>query len=66
MGTQFGHEVYGIDVKSIFFEICSTSKMLLKRVINQKLNVNIFNLNILDLDENNKFDLIFMKDTFHL
>lgn len=63
--AQFGHEVHGIDVKSIFFEICSTSRKALEKVVNKKLNVNISNLNLLDLDENNKFDLIFMKDTFH-
>ena len=63
--SQFGHEVYGIDVKSIFFEICCNSQRQLEKAINKKLNVNIFNINLLDLDENNKFDLIFMKDTFH-
>lgn len=63
--AQFGHKVVGVDVKSIFIEISADTKNQIQKIKKNKLNITLQNINILDLDEKNKFDLIYMKDTYH-
>ncbi len=75
VGCGFGHDLLwtaaqgasavGIDVNSEFVEICRRTKTRVEQYIGRELDADIRRTNLLAMDENEKFDLIYMKDVFH-
>lgn len=60
-----GHKCLGIDVNSDFVNISTHAKVQIENHIGKNLNITIARINILEMSENLKFDLIYMKDVFH-
>lgn len=75
VGSGFGHDLVwtaaqgasavGIDVNSYFVEISRRTKMRVEERIGRDLHVDIRRTNLLAMDEQEKYDLIYMKDVFH-
>jgi len=75
VGCGFGHDLVwaatsgvsavGIDVNSDFVEITKQTKVKVEEHMGLKLDVSVYRKNLLSMTEEEKFDLIFMKDVFH-
>ena len=75
VGCGFDHDIVwaaikgaraaGMDGNSDFVEISKSTKAKVEPFIGQNLDVSIYRTNLLSMNEDENFDLIYMKDVFH-
>ena len=75
VGSGLGHDLYwtalkgadafGIDVKSEMVALSIQMKAQLDQEFGQSVKANFRHINLLDLDDADKFDFIYMKETLH-
>ena len=75
VGCGFGHDLawaatrggraVGIDVSSDFVAISKLTQRNIEEFLGYKLDISIHRTSVLDMDNSEKFDLIYMKDVFH-
>lgn len=75
VGCGFGHDLIwtaqagalavGIDVNSAFVDIAKRTKVAVEMQIGRSIDVDIRCCNLLAMPEEERFDLIYMKDVFH-
>lgn len=63
--AQAGSRAVGIDVNSDFVDIAKRTKVAVEQQIGRSIDADIRCCNLLDMPEDEQFDLIYMKDVFH-
>lgn len=63
--AQAGARAVGIDVNSDFVDIAKRTKVAVEQQIGRSIDADIRCCNLLDMPEDEQFDLIYMKDVFH-
>lgn len=63
--SLIGCEIVAVELKKKMYEVAERRKNILEDKIGRTLNCEFKNISILDFDSENKFDLIWLEETFH-